>query len=84
MRVPGRQLQCSKSRANIFIPLAFRHITTQMFKPEFRSFYASKTPAEVSQNTDSERTAKIGSKNSRVLANTFCTRNLLPAFKNLI
>lgn len=57
-----------------------------MFKPgaESRSFYASKTPAEVSQNTDSEKTAEIGSKNSQVLANVLYTHNLLPSFNNLI
>lgn len=57
-----------------------------MFKPgtEFGSFYASKTPAEVGENTGSEKTAEIGSKNSQVLANVLHTHNLLPSFNNLI
>lgn len=57
-----------------------------MFGPgaESSSFYASKTPVEVSQKTDSEKTEEDGSKNSQVLLNVLHTHNLLPAFNNLI
>lgn len=57
-----------------------------MFKPgtEFGIFYASKTAVEVSQNTDSGKTAETGSNNSQVLANMLYTHNLLPTFNSLI
>lgn len=57
-----------------------------MFRPgaESGSFYASETPAEVTQKTDWEKTAENGSKNSQVLLDVLYTHNLLPAFKNLI